>query len=223
MTQRGGAAALRGRGALQRLWFGARAPILLGRLGSTVIPGAARALRKGPDAVPGERAPLDKALEKPHTRVAEVPQGTPGVPQRPQRRTGREATSLTGPHRGDAAKALAETARSWASGAYAAPRRSRSRNHRKQWWIAACTAGNLSRPPGGGRRIRDLCPSPLRRADAARGLRPNPGFERPVRTGVAGATRRSRRLVCIKALQRPVAGSTRPNSSIIAQAHEAPD
>jgi len=78
-----------------------------------VIPGAARALRKGPDAVPGERAPLDKALEKPHTRVAEVPQGTPGVPQRPQRRTGREATSLTGPHRGDAAKALAETANSW--------------------------------------------------------------------------------------------------------------
>jgi hypothetical protein len=78
-----------------------------------VIPGAARALREGPDALPGERAPLDKALEKPHTRVAEVPQGTPGVPQKPQRRTGRETTSLTGPHRGDATKALAETARSW--------------------------------------------------------------------------------------------------------------
>jgi len=85
-----------------------------------------------------------------------------------------------------------------ASSAYAAPRRSRSTHHRKRWRIAARTAGNLSRPPAGGRRIRDLCPSSLRRADAARGLRPNPGFGHPVRTGVAGATRRSRRLVCIK-------------------------
>jgi hypothetical protein len=163
-----------------------------------VIPGAARALREGPDALPGERAPLDKALEKPHTRVAEVPQGTPGVPQKPQRRTGRETTSLTGPHRGDATKALAETARSWRRALMQRRAGSRSRHHRKRWRIAARTAGNLSRPPAGGRRIRDLCPSSLRRADAARGLRPNPGFGHPVRTGVAGATRRSRRLVCIK-------------------------
>jgi hypothetical protein len=52
--------------------------------------------------------------------------------------------------------------------------------------------------PEGGRRIRDLCPLSLRRENAVRGLRPNPGFGRPGRTGVAGATRRPRRLVCIK-------------------------
>jgi hypothetical protein len=66
------------------------------RLGSTLIPGAARALREGPDAFPGKRASLDKALEKPHTRVAEVPRDTPGMPQRLQRRAGREAMSRVG-------------------------------------------------------------------------------------------------------------------------------
>jgi len=70
---------------LQRLMFGARAPSSRPP-GIDQDPGAARALRKGPDAIPGEMAPLDKALEKPHTRVAEVPRGTPGVPQRSQRR-----------------------------------------------------------------------------------------------------------------------------------------
>jgi hypothetical protein len=111
-------------GALQRLCFGARAPVLFGRLGSTVIPDATRALRGEPGAIPGERAPLDKALEKPHTRVAEVPQGTPGVPQRQQQWAGREAASLWGGrHRWGAVKALTIARQLLASSAYTAPRR----------------------------------------------------------------------------------------------------
>jgi hypothetical protein len=203
-------------GALQRLGLGPE-PRTPRRLGSTVIPGAARALRKGPDAFPGKRASLDKALEKPHTRVAEVPRGTPGVPQRLQRRAGREAMSRVGTHTLGRSKGLAETATSWRRALI-----QRSAGHDRETTasggrIAARTAGNLSRPPAGGRRIRDLSPLPLRRADAVRGLRPNPGFGRPGRTGVAGATRRSRRLVCVEALQRPVAGSTGPIPSIDAQ------
>jgi len=139
-----------------------------------------------------------KLWEKPHTRVAEVPQGTPGVPQRSQRkqitRQRPSWTTLWGVQQG----ARRRTARSWRRALMQRCAGSRSWFHRKRWRTAAYTPGNLSRPPGGGRRIRDLCPLSLRRENAVRGLRPNPGFGRPGRTGVAGATRRPRRLVCIK-------------------------
>lgn len=120
------------------------------------------------------------------------------MPQRPQRRTRSRGKHPLRDDTAESSEGAGGDRQLLASSAYTAPRRSRSRDHRKRWRIAARTAGNLSRPPAGGRRIRDLCPSSLRRADAVRGLRPNPGFGRPGRTGVAGATRRSRRLVCIK-------------------------
>jgi len=77
-------------------------PLYSGSPGIDRDPGATRALRGEPGAIPGETAPLDKALEKPHTRVAEVPQGTPGVPQRQQQRAGREANVPGGDDTGGA-------------------------------------------------------------------------------------------------------------------------
>jgi len=87
----GGAAGLRGRGALQRLVWG-QSPDTFETPGVDLIPAQPVPSEKGLAQSLARERHSTKHLEKPHTRVAGVPQGTPGVPQKPQRRTGREAS-----------------------------------------------------------------------------------------------------------------------------------
>jgi hypothetical protein len=197
-------------GALQCLCFGARAPVLLERLGPTIVS------RRSP--CPPRRAwrnPWRESATRQSFGETSYPGGrSPSMHPRGAADTAAEAITKQRPevgrHRGAAAKTLARNRQFLASGAYAAPRRVTIESPPQGWRTALTRPGNLSRPPAGGRRIRHLYPLPLRRTDAARGLRSNPGFERPVRTGVGGPTRRWRRLVCMTHCSDQLPGATGP-------------